>query len=349
MPLELEDRLERRLSDMARQAPVPGDWPDLDTRIIPLDSRPPGRHRPVTAVVATAAVIVIVAALAFALVRDPGNPPTRAAATPPSMDAVEGSPALDGHWSATGPRLTDEQLGSIVATVRLADGSEAVIPRLEPVVDGHTTRVDRNRRVTDVVVASTDLNQFGLGDTPGDADSLTGEQIQEILRYLAALSPRPAPPHRGPEALVAVVHTVPAHDVPAGRESGCREQVPANPLACGQEQRDFIWIFLASGARVAIGEMGSVPNLDVLAGLGPVGVWIPDVGPPLSPQPPSAKTTSTLPSSPPTSATPLAPPTTVDTRPSASASPTTSMSRRPVPSSPAPATTLAPDSAHEQP
>lgn len=75
---DLEDRLEHGLTDLARQAPVPDDWPDLGTSVTSLDRRSTSRPRLVTGLVAVAAVIVIATA-AFVVNRDPGASPTRSA------------------------------------------------------------------------------------------------------------------------------------------------------------------------------------------------------------------------------------------------------------------------------
>lgn len=116
MSLDLEDRLEHGLTDLARQAPVPDDWPDLGAPVISLDARQRRFPRGVTIVVAVSAAVLIVAATAFAVTRTPDPTRVQAAGDPTAGSGKASSPPTFewGHWDPAGPRLSDQQLAEIM-------------------------------------------------------------------------------------------------------------------------------------------------------------------------------------------------------------------------------------------
>lgn len=342
MSLDLEDRLERGLTDLARQAPVPDEWPDLEAPIITFDRRSTGRPRLVTGFVAAAAAIVVIATVAFVVNRDPGASPTRTAAAPSSTDASAASAALGGRWSPTGPRLTDEQLGSIVATVTLPDGSEEVVPRSGFDVDDQGPRPDRTQRVIDVSVVRTDAAGFSWAHEPSGEGHLTAEQRLAIIQYLASISPPGAlpasastPTTSGAEVLLVVVRTELRSETSTNAGSACHD--PSSGRAgCEPSALDFVWVFVSGGPTAhSSGMVARFPHVDLLAGLGPVGRWAPDVFTRSSTTRPTATTSASPqpPASPPPTTVPPSPSSTVPYRSA----------------SPAPTTTVAPDSERAQP
>ncbi|HET8929625.1 MAG TPA: hypothetical protein VFN21_03100 [Acidimicrobiales bacterium] len=347
MSLDLEDRLEQGLDDLARQAPVPDDWPELGARIIPLDPRPPRRHRLVTGLVAAAATIVVIAAISFVVARDDGNPPTSVATNPPSTGATAGSPALGGHWSATGPRLTDEQLAWLVEPVTLDDGATVVVPRSGPGDDGMAS--DIGRRVVGVEVARTTPVAFSLLAAPEGPGYLSANQHMMILQYLASLPPETTRHATGPLVTMVVVRTDPA---PRAADSGsaCGDPEAAEYPDCTEGEVDYLWFFVAGATmpttRVAV---NALPRLDVLAGLEPIGTWTPGIAAAATPET-GPSTSAPSPQSPPTSVAARATATTVPTVPPSTSPPSSAVPSRPGTSSAVPpSSTGGADPAHGHP
>lgn len=283
MSVDLEDRLERGLADLARQAPVPDDWPTLGTPVVAADRRPDGRHHVVAALVAAAAVLVVVATVAFVADRDPWDPPTRVAATPPSTNAIAGSSTLGGYWSATGPRLSDEQLAWLVELVTLDDGATVVVPRSgsgEP-----DTGPDVGRRVIGVEVARTTPAEFGLLAPASGAGHLSIDQHLMILQYLASLRPGTTVQSTGPVVTMAIVRTDPQPGTVAPG-ADCGGPAVADHPACTGDASDYLWFFVGAATmpttRTAI---TALPRLDVLAGLDPIGTWTPAIAPSVTTEP----------------------------------------------------------------
>ncbi len=341
MSLDLEDRLEHGLGELARRAPVPDEWPELGTRIIPIDPRPPRRPRLITGLVAAAAAIVVIAAAAFVVNRDDGTGPTNVAAAPSSTDDAAGSAALGGHWSGTGPRLTDEQLSSIIATVELPDGTSTVVPRSGYGADEQGAPPDHSEKVVDVSVARTNGPDFSVACRP-DMDAypsgdgcLTADQRMAIVQYLASLPPPQDQQSdtglvgTGPEVLMAVVRSVPLGTAPG---SVCRSSSAADAGDCDRHAVDRVWVFAPTGP--AAGDfvmMARIPHVDVLAGLEPIGRWTPDGVSPATSRPAASTSVDPVPSST-TGATEAAP--------STSATPPTSVGSDSPPSTVAPSSTF---------
>lgn len=129
MPIDLEDRIEADLADLARSAPIPEHWPELGAPVIRLDGstrRRFGRPRLVTAVVAAAAVILVVVGV---LVVGRGSrvghsTAVRVGATPGGSATTVFPPGTPmGQWDTNGPRLTDAQLAELVTPSTDSDGT----------------------------------------------------------------------------------------------------------------------------------------------------------------------------------------------------------------------------------
>ncbi len=125
MSADLENRIESGLADLARNAPIPEQWPELGAPVIRLDGSSRRRPRLVTTVVATAAVIIVAAGvLVVGKGSGSGQPATVRAGAAPSGPASTALPPGTpmGHWDPNGPRLTNAQLAELVTPSASPDG-----------------------------------------------------------------------------------------------------------------------------------------------------------------------------------------------------------------------------------
>lgn len=186
MSVDLEDRLQGVLGDLARRAPVPDDWHDLGSPVFSLEARTGRRPRAVTVVVAAVAVVLIVAVTAFAVTRDPG-PTTIRAASDPTGGAASSAPTFEwGHWDPAGPRLSDEQLSQVVTPSTDARGD--TIWKMSRQVDGAgDLQLPFAARVTGMSMVEVRLGQVDLARFTGP----DGKPLPQIQFYVGNDPPSP--------------------------------------------------------------------------------------------------------------------------------------------------------------
>lgn len=274
MSLDLEDRLTRGLTDLARNAPVPSVWPDLGGPGVGLGDDPVRPRPAVTVAVAAAAAIVVVAAIALALSRGDEPAKNRVAAAP--RTGVTAAPM--GRWDANGPRLTDAQLVGIVAAVTQPDGDVVVEPRSSSSTEYAGRVLDAGRRVTRVSVVETSMGAIWHSLDPRSLNGPTASQMAAIQRYVAGLDAKAgsSPPTDAEWSEQSVKVAVVA-SVPAGPASACAASSTGGSPDCVDPTLGAVWLFDDDSEQPILSRPQLLrPLADILTPLGPVGHWTPN-------------------------------------------------------------------------
>lgn len=268
MPVDLEDRLTKGLGDLARSAPVPRHWPELGAPVIRLDGSSPRRPRRVTAVVAAAAVIIVVATV-FAVSRSSQprgttslNAASEPGAAPSSTEIPSASGAPMGHWDPNGPRLSGDELASVLKPVPNKYGS-VDFQLLGP--DGDV--LTWGQGVVEMYVVKTTVG--ALENAKGSAKHLV-----DILVYFTRL-----PRASSPSSASSIQDSTPVWVVVGRAVAGPDDCTTSQQCPAAQSDLGFV-DFLIYGRRTAnvpsLSHPASIPSQADLTALGPVGRWTPN-------------------------------------------------------------------------
>lgn len=199
MPADLEDRLTQGLGDLARNVPVPANWPELGEPMIRLDRPSPRRPWLVTGLVTAAAVIIVVAVGVFAVSRssrprgttslrvasEPGGAP--AASAPSPTVSAPGVPT--GRWDPDGPRLSEAQLAELITPATTQDGRITwhLSDELSQRELGSVGPLPFAVEVTKLSIAKVQLGKVNLAKFTGPV----GKALPQIQFYVDNLPPQP--------------------------------------------------------------------------------------------------------------------------------------------------------------